>query len=55
MSNQTISLLVVACGALTVLYDMMTIGTLFAFMAALPILMQPFTIIAQFIEQYVIG
>lgn len=55
VSNQAISLLVVACGALMVLNDMMTLGALFAFMAALPILMQPFSIIAQFIEQYVIG
>lgn len=55
VSNQTISLLVVAAGALMVLNDMMTVGTLFAFMAALPILMQPFMAIAQFIEQYLIG
>jgi ABC-type multidrug transport system fused ATPase/permease subunit len=55
VSNQAISLLVVACGALMVINDMMSLGTLFAFMAALPILMQPFAIIAQFIEQYVIG
>lgn len=55
VSNQTVSLLVVACGALMVINDMMTLGTLFAFIAALPVLTQPFTIIAQFVEQYVIG
>lgn len=55
VSNQALSLLVIAIGAMMVLNDMMTVGTLFAFLAALPILIQPFTIIAQFIEQYVIG
>jgi len=55
VSNQIIGLTVLASGAFMVVYDMLSVGTLFAFVAALPIIMQPFQMISQFIEQYVIG
>lgn len=55
VSNQLIALIVIATGAFMVVHGMLTVGTLFAFVAALPIIMQPFQMISQFIEQYVIG
>lgn len=55
VSNQLIALVVIATGAFMVVHDMLTVGTLFAFVAALPIIMQPFQMISQFIEQYAMG
>ena len=55
VSNQFVSLIVVAAGALMVINGFMSIGVLFAFVAALPIIMQPFVMVTQFIEQYAMG
>lgn len=55
VSNQLVSLLVVALGALMVIWGYMSVGVLFAFVAALPIIMQPFVMLTQFIEQYAMG
>lgn len=55
VSNQFVSLVVVAVGALMVIEGYMSIGVLFAFVAALPIIMQPFVMVTQFIEQYAMG
>jgi ABC-type multidrug transport system fused ATPase/permease subunit len=55
VSNQFVSLIVVATGALMVIHGGMSIGVLFAFVAALPIIMQPFVMVTQFIEQYAMG
>ncbi|MCC5844707.1 MAG: ABC transporter ATP-binding protein [Verrucomicrobia bacterium] len=55
VSNQFVSLIVVAAGALMVIHGQMSIGVLFAFVAALPIIMQPFVMVTQFIEQYAMG
>lgn len=55
VSNQLVSLIVVAVGALMVIHGGMSIGVLFAFVAALPIIMQPFVMVTQFLEQYAMG
>lgn len=55
VSNSVVSLFVVSIGAYMVLEGYLTIGALFAFVAALPIIMQPFTMIAQSLEQYMVG
>jgi ABC-type multidrug transport system fused ATPase/permease subunit len=55
VSNQFVSLVVVGIGALMVIHGHMTLGILFSFVAALPIIMQPFVMITQFIEQYAMG
>lgn len=55
VSNQLVSLVVIALGAILVIEGHMTLGVLFSFVAALPIIMMPFATIAQFIEQYMVG
>jgi len=55
VSNQIVSLVVVAVGSLMVINGHLSIGVLFAFVAALPIVMAPFQMITQFIEQYAMG
>jgi len=53
--QQVAALVVIAGGALFVIHGTMTIGTLFAFVTALPIILQPAQIIASFNEQYLRG
>jgi ABC-type multidrug transport system fused ATPase/permease subunit len=55
VNNQIITLIVVGAGALMVIKGTLSVGALFSFMAALPIIMQPFVMITQFIEQYAMG
>ncbi len=55
VTYQLIGLVVVAVGAMMVIEGVVTVGTLFAFVAAMPIIMQPFQMISQFIEQYIAG
>ncbi len=55
VSTQALSLFVIAGGALLVMNDMLTLGTLFAFMVAMPIILQPVQMFAQVSEQYFIG
>ncbi len=55
VNNQFITLIVVGAGALMVIKGTLSVGALFSFMAALPIIMQPFVMITQFIEQYAMG
>jgi ABC-type multidrug transport system fused ATPase/permease subunit len=54
-STQFLSLLVIAGGAWFVIQDTMTLGTLLAFMAGLPIIMMPVHLFANLGEQYFIG
>lgn len=54
-STQFLSLLVIAGGAWLVIKGSMTIGTLLAFMAGLPIIMMPIHLFANLGEQYFIG
>lgn len=54
-TTQLLSLLVVAGGAVLVIHDTMTLGTLFAFMAALPIILMPIQIFLNFSQQYFMG
>lgn len=54
-STQFLSLLVIAGGAWLVIKGSMTIGTLLAFMAGLPIIMMPIHLFASLGEQYFIG
>lgn len=53
--QQIAALIVIAGGALFVLDGQMTIGTLFAFVTTLPIILQPAQIFASFNEQYFRG
>jgi len=53
--TQLFSLLVVAGGAYFVIRGAMTFGTLLAFVAALPILLQPVGLLTGFSEQYFLG
>ncbi|MCC5846474.1 MAG: ABC transporter ATP-binding protein [Verrucomicrobia bacterium] len=55
VNNQFVSLIVVCAGAIMVIEGQMSVGVLFSFVAALPIIMQPFTMVTQFIEQYAMG
>lgn len=54
-STQFLSLLVIAGGAWFVIDGSMTIGTLLAFMAGLPIIMMPVHLFANIGEQYFVG
>lgn len=54
-STQFLSLFVIAGGAWFVIDGSMTLGTLLAFMAGLPIVMMPIQLIATIGEQYFIG
>lgn len=54
-STQFLALLVIAGGAWLVIQGSMTIGTLLAFMAGLPIIMMPVHLFASLGEQYFIG
>lgn len=53
--TQSISLLILGGGALLVIGGDLTVGTLFAFLVGLPIILQPIQMFAQFSEQYFIG
>jgi len=53
--NQFFSLVVVAGGAILIMNDRLTIGMLFTFLAALPIITQPLQIFATFAQQYFLG
>jgi len=55
VNHQFVTLVVVALGGMMVIGGHMTLGSLFAFMAALPIIMQPFIMVTHFIEQYASG
>ena len=55
MTTQFLSLLVVAGGACFVISKTMSLGTLVAFMAGLPVIMMPFHLFASIGEQYFIG
>ncbi len=55
VSTQALSLFVIAGGAILVMNGMLTLGTLFAFMVAMPIILQPVQMFAQVSEQYFIG
>ncbi len=55
INNQLVTLIVVSAGALMVIEGHLTVGALFSFMAALPIIMQPFVMVTQFMEQYAMG
>ncbi|HEY8240102.1 MAG TPA: ABC transporter ATP-binding protein, partial [Kiritimatiellia bacterium] len=55
MTTQFLSLLVVAGGAYFVVAGTMSLGTLMAFMAGLPVIMMPFHLFASIGEQYFIG
>lgn len=54
-STQFLSLLVIAGGAWFVIQGSMTLGTLLAFMAGLPIIMMPVHLFASLGEQYFVG
>lgn len=54
-STQLLSLIVIAGGALLVINQSMTLGTLVAFMAALPIILMPVQLFLQFSQQYFVG
>lgn len=54
-STQFLALLVIAGGAWLVIQGTMTIGTLLAFMAGLPIIMMPVHLFASLGEQYFVG
>ena len=54
-STQFLSLLVIAGGAWYVIQGSMTLGTLLAFMAGLPIIMMPVHLFANLGEQYFVG
>jgi ABC-type multidrug transport system fused ATPase/permease subunit len=54
-STQFLSLLVIASGAWFVIQGSMTMGTLLAFMAGLPIIMMPVHLFASLGEQYFVG
>lgn len=55
VNHQFVTLVVVCIGGMMVIWGQLTVGMLFAFMAALPIIMQPFVMVTQFIEQYAAG
>jgi ABC-type multidrug transport system fused ATPase/permease subunit len=55
VSNQILALVVVAGGAWFVLEGRLTMGTLVAFISALPIVLSPVMAISQFSEQYFLG
>lgn len=55
VSTQTLSLVIIGGGAILVLHNNLTIGTLFAFLVALPIILMPMQMIGQMSEQYFIG
>lgn len=55
VSTQTLSLVIVGGGAVLVLHNNLTIGTLFAFLMALPIILMPVQMIGQMSEQYFVG
>lgn len=55
LAGNLISLVIVAGGAILVLHESLTLGTLFAFVAALPILMQPIWMFTQMSQQYFQG
>jgi ATP-binding cassette, subfamily B, bacterial len=55
VSTQTLSLVIVGGGAILVLHNNLTIGTLFAFLMALPIILMPVQMIGQMSEQYFVG
>jgi ABC-type multidrug transport system fused ATPase/permease subunit len=55
MTTQFLSLLTVATGAYFVIAGTMSVGTLLAFMAGLPIIMMPMYLFANIGEQYFIG
>jgi len=55
VSTQILTLVVVAGGALLVLRDTVTLGTLFAFLAGLPIIMMPIQMFIQFSQQYFVA
>lgn len=55
VNNQLVSLIVIASGSILVIRGYMSLGELFSFSAAIPIIMQPFAMITQFIEQYAMG
>jgi ABC-type multidrug transport system fused ATPase/permease subunit len=55
MTTQFLSLLTVAGGAYYVVQGTMSMGTLLAFMAGLPIIMMPFHLFAGIGEQYFVG
>ncbi len=52
VSTQVLSLVVVAGGALLVVTQGVTLGTLFAFLAGLPIILMPIQMFIQFSQQY---
>ncbi len=55
VSTQALSLFVIAGGAILVMNNMLTLCTLFAFMVAMPIILQPVQMFAQVSEQYFVG
>lgn len=55
VSTQTLSLVIIGGGAILVLHNNLTIGTLFAFLVALPIILMPVQMIGQISEQYFVG
>lgn len=54
-STQVLSLVVIAGGAYLVIGGNMTLGTLFAFLAGLPIILMPIQLFLGFSQQYFIG
>lgn len=55
VSTQILSLLVIAGGGLFVLQDQLSIGTLFAFMAAMPFILAPIQMFTNMSQQYFNG
>ncbi|MCC5790492.1 MAG: ABC transporter ATP-binding protein [Opitutales bacterium] len=55
VATQALSLLVVAGGAYMVIHGQLTLGTLFAFMAGLPIILMPVQLFLNFSQQYFVG
>lgn len=55
VSTQLLSLVVIAGGVLLAIHGHLTVGTLFAFLAGLPMIVQPIQMFGQVSEQYFLG
>ncbi len=53
--SESISLLILGAGALFVIGGSLSVGSLFAFLVAIPIILNPIHIFTQFSEQYFVG
>lgn len=55
VSTQMLSLVVIGGGVILAIHGQLTVGTLFAFLAALPMIVQPIQMFGQVSEQYFLG